>query len=184
MTGTRAVIAAVALLLGLSACSGEDPEPKVAPPSPTSPSTTGTSAETPPEMPDAAKGTDAAAAEAFVEFYWAMVNYAQRTGEVEPLEALSLRCVGCDAGVASIERTYSNGGKVIGGVGRVVDLETSFIGDNFERAVVECVVVSKKQTIDLPGNQDDKSFSGGRQPLRFILDPSGEAWTVRSMGAQ
>lgn len=183
VTGTRAVIAAAALTLALAGCS-DDPEPRVADPTPTAPSTTEASGPTPPEMPEAAKGTDAAAAEAFVKFYWEMVNYAQQTGDVDALQELSSKCVGCDAGIASIERTYSQDGSIVGGDGRVVALDTGFIGENFERAVVRCVVVSREQTIDLPGEKNDKTYGGGRQPLRFILDPSGDAWVVRSMGAQ
>ena len=184
VTGSRAVIAAVALLLGLSACSGEDPEPRVAPPSPTAPSTTGTSAETPPEMPEAAKGTDAASAEAFVKFYQVAVNYAQETGDVEGLQELGLNCRGCDAGIDFIVDVYENEGTISGGDGRITDVDVGFIGEQHERAIVDCVVITTRQDVDLPGTERDTVYPSGRQPLRFILDPSGESWVVRSLGAQ
>ena len=39
-------------------------------------------------MPAAAKRHTAAGAEAFVQFYWEMVNYAQRSGDVDGLRVL------------------------------------------------------------------------------------------------
>lgn len=113
MTGTRAVIAAVALLLGLSACSGEDPEPNVAPPSPTSPSTTGTSAETPPEMPDAAKVMTQTGAERFVRFWFSVLSYGMVTGDTEPVQGISAAgCKSCQALIRQIDALYAKGGKV------------------------------------------------------------------------
>ncbi|GAB3197244.1 hypothetical protein GCM10027062_08560 [Nocardioides hungaricus] len=187
MTGPRAVVAAVVaavvLVLGLAACSG-DPEPRVAPPSPTVPSTTGTSVQIPPQMPAVAKGTDAAAAEAFVRFYQDTVNYAQQTGDVKALRMLGLKCRGCDAGIEFITDVYEGGGTINGGDGRVAEFETGFVGEGYERAIVDCVVITTKQKVDLPGKGRDAVYPAGRQPIRFILDPSDEGWVVRSLGAQ
>ena len=183
VTGTRAVIAAVVLTLGLAGCS-DDPEPRVAPPTPTAPSTTGTSVETPPEMPDAAKGTDAAAAEAFVRFFQDAVNYAQRTGDVELLRRLGLKCGGCDAGVNFIQDAYEGNGTITGGDGSLVGIDIGFVGVRNERAIVDCIVVTTKQTVDLPGSEHDAVYPAGRQPIRFILDPADPGWVVRYLGAQ
>jgi hypothetical protein len=189
VTGTRAVIAAVgvALVLGVAACSGSDPEPRIAPPSssaPGSPSTSPAASQTAPTMPPEARGTDAKAAEAFVKFYWEMVNYAQRTGDVEGLKSLGPDCGGCDAGIGFITSVYGKGGSIHGGVGRLTKLTTGFIGKNHERAVVRCHVVTTKQNVDLPGTKHDKSFSGGDQPFQFLLDPVDSGWVVTFMGAQ
>ncbi|WP_343910899.1 DUF6318 family protein [Nocardioides aquiterrae] len=188
VTGTRAVIAAVgvALVLG-AACSGSDPEPRLALPSssaPSTPSTSPASSQTAPTLPPEAKGTDAKAAEAFVKFYWEMVNYAQRTGDVGALQALGPDCGGCDAGIAFITDVYDRGGSIRGGEGHLTKLSTGFIGKNHDRAVVRCHVVTTEQNVDLPGTKHDKTYSGGDQPFQFQLDPVESGWVVTFMGAQ
>lgn len=186
MTGTRAVIAAVALLLGLSACSGEDPEPKVAPPSPTSPSTTGTSAETPPEMPDAAKGTDAAAAEAFVEFYWEMVGYAQSTGNVEGLRRLATSgCEACRGGVAYLEDVFSSGGTIAGGRGTVRNASASSVQDDGATKVfVRYELFNTKQVVDLPGTSKDRTIPAGTLRMLSTLEATPDGWLMSYWGEQ
>ncbi|MGY2704174.1 DUF6318 family protein [Nocardioides sp. HB32] len=187
MTGTRAVIAAVgvALALGVSACSGGDPEPRVAPPStspPTSPSTTPASDTVPPTMPPEARGTDAASAEAFVKFYWEMVNYAQATGDVGGLKELATKCNGCDAAVEFVQESYDGGGRIIGGTGHLSSFKTVFVAMHGSSwAAVECRIRSSSQTVDKPGTSADKSYPGGLTDVRLYLEPTDGAWLVRSL---
>lgn len=180
MTGSRAVIASVVLVLGLAGCSSDDPEPNVAPPSPTVPSTTGTSAETPPEMPDAAKGTDAAAAEAFVEFYWDTVNYAQRTGDLSSLREISAEeCIACQAGLDYLADVFAKDGSITGGVGRVSDATAAFAtNDGVTYAVVDFALTTDRQTVDLPGVRDDETYKGGRSDVRARLAPAATGWVM------
>ncbi|GAB6987480.1 DUF6318 family protein [Nocardioides pyridinolyticus] len=113
MTGTRAVITAVALLLGLSACSGEDPEPRVAPSSPSVPSTTAASVETTPEMPDAATAISQAGAERFIDFWFSVLTYSMVTGDTKPVQDVSSRgCKSCQALIDQIDDLYAKGGQV------------------------------------------------------------------------
>jgi Family of unknown function (DUF6318) len=185
VTGARAVVAAALVVIGVSACSGDDPEPRLAPSessSPSAPSTSPASGTTAPTMPAEAVGTDAAAAEAFVRFYWEMVNYAQETGEVRELAALGKKCSACESGVATVVDTYAGDGAIRGGDARLVELETSFLvrsGDDW--AVVECDLITTEQVVDLPGKSRDERFSGGRTPIRVILEPVNGVWMVRSM---
>ena len=133
-------------------------------------------------MPDAAKGTDAASAEAFVKFYWEMVNYAQRTGNIERLIAIADRCVNCDNGVQSIRDTYQAEGVIRGGIGSVAQLDTTFLDrPDGDWAVVEYRLHTTEQEIDLPGQEDDKQFPGGSTDLRMILEPISDGWLVRSL---
>src|SRR4051812_38018201 len=92
---TRAVLTALSLLpvLLVAGCSDDDPEPKFAPtPSESASSASPSSSATPetpqPTMPEAARGSDASSAEAFVKFYWDVVNYAQTSGDLDPLRGL------------------------------------------------------------------------------------------------
>ena len=117
MTGTRAVIAAWgALLLGVTACSGSDPEPHVAAPSssaPSSPSTSPAPGTTAPTMPAAARGTDAAAAEAFIDFWFEALSYGMSTGNTSVVREVSdADCRSCQALIDQIKTLYSKGGKV------------------------------------------------------------------------
>jgi hypothetical protein len=183
VTGTRAVIAAVVLGLGLAGCSSDDPEPRIAPPStPTAPSTTGTSAETPPEMPEAAKGTDAAAAEAFVEFFFEMVNYAQVTGDVQALKDLARLCAGCESGTTSIVDTYEHDGQIRGGEGSARQFKVGFLErDPRPWASVECTVFTTEQTVDMPGRANDERYPAGSTDVRLLIEPTTDGWVVRSL---
>ena len=170
-------------MLGVSACSGDDPEPKVAPSTaPTSPSTTAASDPIAPTMPPEAKGTDAAAAEAFVRFYWEMVNYAQETGDVDGLQGLARKCIGCDAAVKFVVESYSGGGRILGGTGRTGSFKTVFVkmhGGSW--ASVECRVKTDPQKVDRPGTSEDTTYPGGLTDVRLYLEPTDDAWLVRSL---
>ncbi|MBI2245838.1 MAG: hypothetical protein HYU55_18475 [Nocardioides sp.] len=187
VTRSRTVIAALCVVsvLALGACSGDDPQPRFAPPSssaPTSPSTTAVSGPVEPTMPAAARGSDAAAAEAFVRFYWEMVNYAQATGDVRGLKGLATKCINCDNGVDFIANAYDKGGEIRGGEGTVSRLETHFV----KRAdgwwvIAECRVALTRQVVDLPGAGHDQRYEGGSADIRLYLQPIADGWTIRSV---
>ena len=190
VTRSRTVITAllVVSVLALGACSGSDPEPKFADPTPTvpsSPSTTAVSGPVEPTMPAAAQGTDAAAAEAFVKFYWEMVNYAQETGDVSGLKALSTDCRTCDAAVEYIEDVYGRHGRILGGDGRFRGLRANFLEhEGRPRAVVRGDLVSTRQRVEFPGSKDDETYPGGRLPFEFLVELVSDGWTVLTMGKQ
>lgn len=189
---SRTALTALSMIsvLALGACSGDDPEPKVADPSPSatlpsSPSTTPVSGPTEPTMPAAAQGTDAAAAEAFVEFYWEMVNYAQATGDVAGFKALGPDCATCKRGVESIEETYRAGGTIRGGEGSISDLRVHFLdhpGD--PRVIAEFTLTNRAQTVDYPGRSDDLRYEGGKLAYQILLELTPEGWRVLLMGKQ
>lgn len=187
---TRAVLTALSVIpvLLVAGCTDDDPKPKFEPPSseaPPSATPSATAGSVAPTLPASAKGTDAAAAEAFVAFYWDTVNYAQMTGDVAPLKALAHRCNGCDSGVEFIESAYADGGEIRGGDGKVSSLKTVFInreGENW--AVVECRVRSTEQVVDRPGNGGDERYPGGSADLRIYLQPTTDSWAVRSLAPQ
>jgi hypothetical protein len=102
VTRTRAVIPALVLplALALGACSGDDPEPRFAPPSTTAPS--------------APETTPVAEVMGPVETFSAWIdarNEALRTGDTSGVEALSApACQSCQHAIDPIRQVYANGG--------------------------------------------------------------------------
>lgn len=179
----RAVLTAflLASALGLAGCT-DDPEPRFAPPSsapPASPSTSAASGPTAPEMPEAAKGTDAAAAEAFVKYYWEVVNYAEQSRDLSELRRISSdRCVACQAGIDYLERVFAQDAVISGGINRVLGPRTVFVaGERGRDAVVEFELRSTRQHIAYP-DADDDVYRGGRSSMRARLQPAEVAWTM------
>lgn len=184
---SRTAFTALSILsvLALGACSGDDPDPKVADPTPTSslptaPSTTAASGPVEPTLPPEARGTDAAAAEAFVEFYWEMVNYAQATGDVEGLrEVSSPTCVACQGGIDGLNEVFDNGGSISGGTGRVSDVDVGFIKERGStQAIVEFVLSTSRQVVDYRGTKDDVVYPAGRSEMRAALTPAAGSWAM------
>src|SRR5689334_13151884 len=100
---------ALLTLTTLTACTGNtgtaDPPPATHTTTTTTTPTPTPTQPVPPVMPQAAKAHTKAGAKAFVKHYWAVVNYAQATGDIETLNRISARgCVGCDAGIRSVKR--------------------------------------------------------------------------------
>lgn len=120
-TSIRAALAAMVLLLLASGCSDGDPSPRDPSStwSPTGKMETPTSAApdpVEPELPAAAKEATEAGARAFIEYYWELINYAQVTGDVKALKAVSgPNCDGCKAGIRGVRDLYTEGGHVEGG---------------------------------------------------------------------
>jgi hypothetical protein len=121
MPRLRLVTAAAVLTpLVLAGCGGDDPEPKIPEVAPSTSSTPSGSpvaqATEEPTLPPEAQGNDEAAAEAFVRYYWDLVQYAESTGDVKALDGLSLpSCGGCAGGEAFVRSMYGDGGYSRGG---------------------------------------------------------------------
>lgn len=164
----RLALAALTAALVLVGCSDdESPEPRISPTdtssaasTPTTPAPT-TSGPVEPTMPAAAEGDDAAAAEAFVRHYWAMVNYAQATGDVEGLRSLAIKSCGpCSSGTSWIERIYRAGGHIEGGEYTVGRVQATAVGAGDLRLFeVETALVTTNQTIVGAGPLNE-SFPG------------------------
>lgn len=103
VTGTRVVIAAAAavtLLLGLAACSSDDPEPRVAPPTSQAPSST---SPTPVETLNP---------EETVRAWVEARNRALATGDLSDVRSLSSSaCRSCQGLLGPIEKVYADGGR-------------------------------------------------------------------------
>ncbi len=129
---SRAAVGVAALLLtfGVAGCEDADPSDPIEstgepiPPhssSPTEPTTTNTG-PVEPTLPAEAEPETKAGAEAFVEYYWEVVNFARHTGDVDLLKAVSNpTCAGCRGAIKSIVRVYDRGGRIIGGRFAVIE---------------------------------------------------------------
>ncbi len=183
---TRSRTALTALLvvsvLALGACSGGDPQPKFADPTPsqpTSPSTTAVSGPVEPTMPAAAQGTDAAAAEAFVRFYWEMADYAQATGDLGGLRALSpAGCEACQQVLHFLESVRERDGHIRGGATEVTTTSTAPVGDDGNLLVVRYDLRNTHQVVDLPGTNRDEEYEAGTIHLETILRSSPGGWRI------
>ena len=186
---TRSRTALTALLvvsvLALGACSGSDPQPKFADPTPsqpTSPSTTAVSGPVEPTMPAAAQGTDAAAAEAFVRFYWEMVNYAQATGDLEGLRSLAgPECGPCASGLKALERLVEREAAVRGGVYKLSDMSSAFFGEG-NRITVWYALAATRQVIAYPGDRADEVYAAKEVRAMSVLRREDGQWALEYWG--
>lgn len=185
---TRATLTALTLisLLLLAGCTDDEPKPKFAPPSSDAPTSAAPTSSVAPTMPAAASGADAAAAEAFVKFYWDTVNYAQESGDLHPLRQLAdPRCAECEAGVKYLEGVFQADGRVIGGDATLeVQKSTLVEGAGRQDAVVKFVLSTTPQRVDYAGTDKDESFAGGQRTVNALVQPSGGTWLMRSWGVQ
>ncbi len=182
-------VAAALLVAGLVAgCSDEDPprpiESTKSSSGPSSPSSAATTEPTPtgpvePTLPAEAREETEAGAEAFVRFYYAMINYATATGEVTNLERLhEPSCEGCQGGIDQVERVYDRGGRIEGSGYQVLRVETIRLRDGFWSVTARTRIGD--QFVRGAGDLNQK-FPGGRGGLHFTLRFRDSVWRTTSL---
>jgi hypothetical protein len=186
----RAAAAAAAVLLALSLTACDD-EPEVE----RSPDVTGSGSPIPsetssltdstptgpvePTLPAEAEKATRAGAEAFVEYYWDVVNYAQATGDVALLSSLAEpSCGACEGGVDLITRVYDRGGRISGVGYEVKRLESSRSPSGHWTIVV--YTRAGDQVIKGAGDLDQE-FPGG--PAKWLMGVSQVrgAWSITTL---
>ncbi len=117
---------------------------------------------------------------AFVKHYWAMVNYAQATGDLAGLREISSdKCVACKAGLKYLEKVFADDGAISGGVSRVLDPQAVFARRNGTTyAVVEFRLRTTPQTVNFPAHARDKRYEGGTSAMRSRLSPATTGWVM------
>jgi hypothetical protein len=171
----RRSIIGFALLLVVAGC-GSDPkaDPSLSPSSPlTSPVSTTPS---PPAMPEAAKANTKAGAIAFVRHYVDLVNYAQATGDVSPLQRVEdPRCESCTNVRQGVRDIYGSGGHIDGGAWNVQVRSSSIRPDLSAWTVFTDVQYGPQQVV-----RDSKttSLGGGKSPMTFVVKKASGEWTV------
>jgi hypothetical protein len=171
-------LACAAALAGCESNPSPAPLPSESPPS-ASPSATSTPSPTPPAMPDAAKGTGEKSAKAFVRYYIGAVNFAMRTGNVEPVRSASSRgCRSCDGVAQNIEAVYSAGGRLEGRGWRVTALRP-VSGQPKSKPILQIgVLVGPQDKFDSEQDANPEHFKGGQKLMTLFLARSSGGWHV------
>lgn len=187
---SRTAAAVVTLLLSVLVTGCEEDDPPNSPPSssspsvpasstPSDPTTTVTTGPVEPTLPAAAEAETKAGAEAFVEYYWEVVNYAQSTGDTDLLRSLSIAaCAGCNGGAEAIERIYRRGGRIDGGLTRVIN--TELVPKPSGGWTASQTVHVDRQRIVGAGDLDQTSRAG-RLDLVLGVSFQSDAWLVTSL---
>lgn len=188
---TRAAIGAATLLVTLAVAGCEEAEPSSSPAPSSTPSSadssptteaTPTASETgpvEPTLPPDAEQDTKAGVEAFVRFYWDVVNYATKTGDVRLLESLAQpSCNTCAAGIEGVENIYDRGGRIVGGDYKVVRLNPVQSGGG-DWAVVAHTRVGDQRTVGA-GDLNGRFPSGHAKWLIGVARING-AWSVATL---
>ncbi|WP_156718043.1 DUF6318 family protein [Nocardioides sp. Leaf307] len=159
-------------LLSIAGCS-DDPEPRIADPSPSlAPSASEAPTTTPvPELPRAAEGTNAAAAKSLVRFYFDLVNYAQTSGKAEvTTQIVNPNCSACAGGTEALAAIFDAGGQIEGGDVRVVGLDAASVRGGLIRGfTVTATTETSPQVIRIPGDGPTR-YEGGPGKYEFIVE--------------
>jgi len=109
-----------------------------------------------PDLPLAAASRDQPGAQEFVKFWFAVLTYAQQTGDTEPVSAVtSPSCTQCRAAFETIRAAYAGGGSLRGGVYVVRSVAVNDLL-NLERPVYEATVDrGARSTVDRNGSLRD-----------------------------
>ncbi|KAA1419221.1 hypothetical protein F0U44_12285 [Nocardioides humilatus] len=185
----RALGVAALLIFTLAGCDGDE-DPAEADTSAPMPTTATTVTSTPtvepmltspvePTMPAAALEPSKAGAEAFVTYYWSVVNYATKTGEVKLLEELDQpACDTCQAGIDGIAKIYSRGGRIVGGDYSVTMLE-SVESASGRWTVVAHTWIDEQRAIQ--AGSLNHTYPAGRDKWLMALARVDDSWSVSTL---
>ncbi|MGN6130270.1 MAG: DUF6318 family protein, partial [Nocardioidaceae bacterium] len=162
---------------GVSGCQS-NPAPKALP----SKAPASTAAASPvaaaPTMPAAARGTGPKAAKAFARHFFATINYAARTGEVEELRQLATdKCDSCRAIERNISKAYAAGGHIRSKGWKVTSL--SLVPAQPEKQPILNVGLIQSPELVVPRRGAEPiRYPGGRKPMTMSLLYDAGEWQV------
>jgi hypothetical protein len=185
MTHLRWATVLTTLTLALAACADDEPEPRVDP-TPTTSSTQSTSPShsvtTPasPSPPGALEHAGTEGARAFVVYFWEVVDYAQRTLDIEALRALTMdQCEACQGALQFLQGVIDDGGKIEGGDGTVAILDAKRLTAGSRESVsVTFDLTTTRQVVDAPGKRNDQFFPAATVRNRFVVDQLSGDWRL------
>ena len=188
MRQLRLVAVAVVATLALTGCGDDKPDPGDAnstwTPSGTieTPSSSAPPAKsTEPPLPDAATKATKDGARAFITYYWDLVNYAQLTGDVKALKAVSGEtCEGCQSGIAGTADHYASGGRVIGGYSGTTVKELTQLkqaGQDLYGFEARVAAMATKQTV-IASDGSEETHEAGTETWAMYLIWVDDSWRV------
>lgn len=132
-------------------------------------------------MPDAAKENTKAGAVAFVRHYVDLINYAQATGDVEPLAAAEdTGCASCAKGRETLSEIYRAGGSIEGG--RLSFRPTSSSPNGrYKGWLITGVLRFAPETVTRRRGEGPEQLGGGSTPVNAFVTMSNDAHDWRVM---
>ncbi|MGH3486754.1 MAG: DUF6318 family protein [Actinopolymorphaceae bacterium] len=169
----RRLAAAVACcVLVLTACNG-NPEPTVESPSP-KPKKTAASATPTAPSPSASPGEPAE--HTFIRHYIDLQNYARKTGDVEPMLAItSPKCQSCQGAADVIREVFEVGGHYEG------DSDLRVVRFEGTGGAVLVVTRSDDYRVVTSAGETKDAYSGGQHVFDFKLQREGDRWRIREI---
>ena len=132
-------------------------------------------------MPPEARGTTAAAAEAFVRHWVKVLNYSGPAGDSRQLRRISSSdCLDCDAIADAIQRVSREGGTIAGRGWTVLRLRPSH-GPPGNHWVVRADVQVHPQTVVPRRDGKPQKFAGGRRlKIMYVASKRG-SWVMERL---
>lgn len=125
---------------------------------------------------------DQAGARAFVEYYWAVVTYAQQTGDLKLLRNISSpSCAQCDGGADWVQDVYADGGEIRGGDYSVSLGAVSGIGDKDGALAYEVeaeVRNTKQRVLDRAGKVVERHRASTVAYKFLVARVGGTTWRL------
>jgi len=142
------------------------------------PSPTASPAEAEPTLPAEAKGSDEAAAKAFVHHFFDSLNFAMNTGETDYFRSLAHSgCESCEAIAANIDKTYRVGGS-IKSRGWLVQSVSLTPHQASRRPILDLGVLMRPEQVVERSGAEPQTFEGGKQPMTMYLGRVKGTWQV------
>lgn len=177
----RRLFALATVCVLLAACTDGDasePEPSSTPSTSVSASPTpSASVLAPPVMPEVAKEHTREGAKAFIEHFWAVANYAQRTGDVEPVRPLVAdHCAPCQAAIDAVVEVAREGGTTTGGESHVRNIRTKrYMAGDLRFDIATFTVDVDEMSVDYPDDSKDfvQPATSGRSEVTLVAQGEG-----------
>jgi hypothetical protein len=133
--------------------------------------------------PDAAKAHTEAGAEAFVAYYVALIDYAEKTLDTKPLASASLpSCVGCQGGIRGLNQVAEQGGRIEGSNVHATSVTPNAMTSNGSVSVFFTSVNSREMVIRPSRPQLIHPAAANRMVMTLVWQEGGwyaaqyEAW--------
>jgi hypothetical protein len=168
------VVSAVIGTVLLAGCS-EKQEANDTLPSPSAAETTEELPEVGPAdfpVPDEARTKDAAGAEAFVRYYFELINYTSSTLDAEPLRQLSDGCDDCDRIATNAEENAKAGNRYEGGHITVTEMAPPLV----ENDTADMAIRIDQTTLVIRDAAGSQVEEGSSEPLTGVSGSVALTW--------